>query len=253
MGLHQQELTAINVLALAQRFRGDMDAAIATGQQALALSQQLGETWLRGYILQALAVATLRAGRVDEAEKLARQGIEIRRDLDHVYGLGSLAEVLANIEVARGHDERAATLLGGADAIWHSISYRHSVPNQRDHDQVRADTRGLDLAKRATTRDYGAGLAMDRSEVVDYALGGTSRPPDQDEAHERPSAALSPREMEVARLMADGVSNAQTAAQLFIGERTVESHVASIFNKLGVDSRVQVARWVASLEDRADA
>ncbi len=65
--------------------------------------------------------------------------------------------------------------------------------------------------------------------------------------------ALSPREMEVARLMADGVSNAQTAAQLFIGERTVESHVASIFNKLGVDSRAQVARWIASHEDRLEA
>jgi DNA-binding NarL/FixJ family response regulator len=59
--------------------------------------------------------------------------------------------------------------------------------------------------------------------------------------------------MEVARLMADGVSNAQAAAELFIGERTVESHVASIFNKLGVDSRVQVARWVASLEVAAEA
>ena len=39
MGLHQQELTAMNVLALAQRFRGDVDGAIATGQQALALSR----------------------------------------------------------------------------------------------------------------------------------------------------------------------------------------------------------------------
>jgi DNA-binding CsgD family transcriptional regulator len=58
---------------------------------------------------------------------------------------------------------------------------------------------------------------------------------------------LSPREMEVARLVADGASNAQVAGQLFIGERTVESHVASIFNKIGVGSRVQVARWVRSL------
>ena len=47
--------------------------------------------------------------------------------------------------------------------------------------------------------------------------------------------------------MADGASNADTASQLFISERTVESHVTNIFNKLGVDSRVQVVRWVTSV------
>lgn len=253
MGLHPQELTAMNVLALAQRFRGDVDAAVATGHQALALSQQLGEMWLRGYILHFLAAATLRAGHVDVAEDLARQGVEIRRDLDHVHGLGSLAEVLANVEIARGHNERAATLLGGADGIWQSISWQHTVPNQRDHDQLREDTR-VRLGDGRYSRAYEAGFAMDRSEVVDYALGGNL--PDQRnkaKTTRRAATALSPREMEVARLMADGASNAQTAAQLFIGERTVESHVASIFNKLGVDSRVQVTRWVASLADRAEA
>ena len=131
----------MNVLALAQRFSGDVDGAVATGRQALALSEQLGEIWLRGYILHFLAAAMLRAGHADEAERLARQGLEIRRDLDHVHGLGSLAEVLANVEFARGEDERSACLLGGADAIWRSISWRHTVPNQRDHDQTRADVR----------------------------------------------------------------------------------------------------------------
>ncbi len=54
--------------------------------------------------------------------------------------------------------------------------------------------------------------------------------------------------MEVAELVADGATNAQVAARLFISERTVESHLASIFNKLGVDTRLQVARWFASTQ-----
>jgi DNA-binding CsgD family transcriptional regulator/tetratricopeptide (TPR) repeat protein len=253
MGLPFQELTAMNVLALAQRFRGDVAEAIETGQRALALSQELGEIWLRGYILHFLAASMLRNGQLDEAERLAREGVEIRRDLGHVYGLGSLAEVLAYLEVARANDERAATLLGGADAIWQTISWRHTVSNQQQHDQVRADLRAR-LGAARYDQAYGAGLSMDRSEVVDCALGvATSPPRARAKAAPGPGAALSPRELEVARLIADGVSNAQTAAQLFIGERTVESHVASIFNKLGVDSRVQVARWVATLDDHVQA
>jgi DNA-binding NarL/FixJ family response regulator len=63
---------------------------------------------------------------------------------------------------------------------------------------------------------------------------------------------LSRRELEIAQLVADGASNGETATRLFISERTVESHVASIFNKLGLDSRVQLTRWVASLEVAAE-
>ena len=160
--------------------------------------------------------------------------------------------MLANVEFARGEDERSACLLGGADAIWRSISWRHTVPNQRDHDQTRADV-GARLGESRYRRAYEAGLAMGRSEVIAFALGDAAPPPFARRAVAAgPRAVLSPRELEVARLVADGASNAQAAAQLFIGERTVESHVASIFNKLGVDSRVQVARWVASIEDPAE-
>jgi DNA-binding NarL/FixJ family response regulator len=60
--------------------------------------------------------------------------------------------------------------------------------------------------------------------------------------------ALAKREADVARLIADGLSNKQIGARLFISERTVDSHVRSILNKLGVSSRVQIARWIASTE-----
>ena len=63
-----------------------------------------------------------------------------------------------------------------------------------------------------------------------------------------PSDGLSRREREVATLVAGGSTNAQVAGSLFISERTVESHLASIFNKLGVDNRMQLARWVIATE-----
>jgi DNA-binding CsgD family transcriptional regulator len=55
------------------------------------------------------------------------------------------------------------------------------------------------------------------------------------------ASALTPREHEIARLVAEGKSNRQIAEQLVIGERTVESHVASILQKLGASTRVEIA------------
>ena len=60
------------------------------------------------------------------------------------------------------------------------------------------------------------------------------------------SGALSRRGTEVAQLVAEGLSNREIGARLFISERTVESHVRTILNTLGFTSRAQIAGWVAS-------
>lgn len=57
---------------------------------------------------------------------------------------------------------------------------------------------------------------------------------------------LSPREGRVAELVAQGLTNRQIAALLFLSERTVESHVSSILRKLGCARRATVASWVAT-------
>ena len=57
---------------------------------------------------------------------------------------------------------------------------------------------------------------------------------------------LTPREMQVARLVAAGRSNKQIAAELVISQRTAEGHVEHILTKLGFSSRAQVAAWVVA-------
>jgi non-specific serine/threonine protein kinase len=70
---------------------------------------------------------------------------------------------------------------------------------------------------------------------------------------EKPSAAagsggapLTPRELQVARLIAAGRSNKDIAAELVISQRTAENHVEHILKKLGFTSRAQVAAWAAA-------
>src|SRR5262249_8432064 len=59
-------------------------------------------------------------------------------------------------------------------------------------------------------------------------------------------AVLERREMEVARLVAEGLTNKEIGARLFISESTVASHIRGILNKLGFNSRAQIAGWSAN-------
>jgi DNA-binding NarL/FixJ family response regulator len=93
--------------------------------------------------------------------------------------------------------------------------------------------------------EFKAGKGLSRDAALRLALG--------EAAHVAAAASrdvgpglLGKREAEVARLVADGLSNKQIGARLFISDRTVENHVRSIMNKLGFISRAQIAGWMAS-------
>jgi DNA-binding NarL/FixJ family response regulator len=89
--------------------------------------------------------------------------------------------------------------------------------------------------------EYDGGRAMTRDAAVRLALGEREAPAKSSVMGE--AEILGKREAEVARLVADGLSNKQIASRLFLSERTVDSHVRSILNKLGFNSRAQIAGW----------
>jgi DNA-binding NarL/FixJ family response regulator len=96
------------------------------------------------------------------------------------------------------------------------------------------------------------GRAMTFDEAIHYARTGMTSPPPteattSDGANARPGplAGLTARELEVADLVAQGMTNRQIAERLFIAERTVEGHVERIRAKLNVHSRTQVGASIA--------
>ena len=86
---------------------------------------------------------------------------------------------------------------------------------------------------------------MSRDAALRLALGEAA-PAEATSPHGADASPLARREVEVARLIADGMSNKQIAARLFISDATVASHVRHIMDKLGFNSRSQIAVWVGS-------
>jgi DNA-binding NarL/FixJ family response regulator len=94
---------------------------------------------------------------------------------------------------------------------------------------------------------------MPDEEAIAYVLeqapaAVAARPPS---VKSRPAGSLTRRELEIARLIAEGLTSQQIAARLFISERTVTTHVTNMLNKLGLSSRIQLASWVAAAREPA--
>jgi DNA-binding CsgD family transcriptional regulator len=85
-------------------------------------------------------------------------------------------------------------------------------------------------------REFGVEAFAGRTQIELRATGERIRPPAADT-----KAQLTPQESQVARLAAQGLTNREIAARLFIGESTVEYHLVKVFRKLDVRSRTQLA------------
>lgn len=95
----------------------------------------------------------------------------------------------------------------------------------------------------AFARAVDRGLGMFVAEAVDYALGQAAAKPAAP-AETTPHMPLSRRELEIARMIAQGLTNKEVASGLFISNGTVETHVTNMLNKPRLSSRTRLARWV---------
>jgi DNA-binding NarL/FixJ family response regulator len=108
------------------------------------------------------------------------------------------------------------------------------------------------LGEAAFRTAYHRGLELPAEDVLAFALQQPPRKPPAPAVSD--AAPLTPRQLQVARLIAEGRSNKEIAAELVNSHRTAENHVEHILANLGFTSRAQVAAWVAASRlDGADA
>jgi predicted ATPase/DNA-binding CsgD family transcriptional regulator len=237
---------AMNALAA-----GDVAAAAAAATEGERLGRESGDLYTREVMLINLGSAALFAGDLPGARPPLEESLRIARRIDDRVAQFYLLDALGCRAALSGQPALGARLMGAAESVGASAGANRmafAAPLRE-----RAVERAIVVLGAARfERERSAGTRLARDAAAALALGEPAAAAPAGPAAED-AGPLARREADVARLVADGLSNRQIGARLLISERTVDSHVRSIMNKLGVQSRAQIAAWVAGLAGTTEA
>lgn len=230
------------------RARGDHLAAISHYQAALSLYQEIDARPEIARCLAGLASVALTQGDLGLARASLTESLQLSLATGQRLPVARGLEAVAGLEARAGDPARAARLTGAA------LELRSAAGHAPLSGARLADLLGparTTLGEPVAAALLAEGRAMTAAEAVSYAIqppsGGDGWAPGP-----RPRTApgsevstLTPRELEIARLIARGLSNRAIAGELVISQATVARHVANMLTKLGFSSRAQVAAWMA--------
>lgn len=226
--------------------QGDLETAGAVSMEGLRLSREAGDLYQVESMLRNLGMVGMMAGDLDSAMSRGVEALRVARQIDHrlaqYYGLAGLGWRAANSGQAR----LAAQLLGAAEVAGTRAGAEIMGPSLPFWAQAKELALNA-LGPSKFEAEFTAGKRMSRDAAVRLALG-ESRQDDVEAGADGAAGPLAKREVEVAQLIAEGLSNKRIGARLFISEATVATHVRNIMNKLGFNSRAQVAGWMVSQE-----
>jgi predicted ATPase/class 3 adenylate cyclase/DNA-binding CsgD family transcriptional regulator len=233
--------SCLNLWGMLALDEGDTARAASRVEQALALFQELKLQHGAALSLYALAQVAEASGNYTDSQALYEQGVVLARKSGNkhtaIFGLEGLAAAVA----VQGNYAWAAQLWGAAEARRETIGVPLPPVERVPYHRAVAAAR-TQLGEQA----FAAAWVEGRTMSLEQALASTqeeesfsptpvSPPPNPD--------GLTAREVEVLRLLARGLSNAQIAEELVVSQLTIKAHLRSIYSKLGVTSRSAATRY----------
>ncbi|KAF0963186.1 protein kinase domain-containing protein [Rhodococcus sp. T7] len=236
-------VAALYPLGTAYGLSGLTEEAVERHERILAITKKYGEKMYRSHSLWALGIAEWQKGDADRAVRLLDEALELTKQVRSPRVVASCLAGLAWIGVEQHDALRAAVLLGAADELARAIGSSAVIhSNLIVYHEECAEKARKKLGDKAFAAAKRKGEQLGFDAAIAYAL------------HEQPSgvstpdtdtpAQLTKRELQVADLIAEGLTNQAIADRLVISPRTAQGHVEHILAKLGFTSRTQVAAWV---------
>ncbi len=236
-------VSVLQARALNGVFAADAEAVRAAATEGARLSRASGDLYAQHMMELNLGGAAMLAGELGDAREHCERGLRIAYEVDDRIGQAYLLAALGFLAAQNGRPAVASRLLGASETI--RLGAGASVMAALAPFIGWAEESATEaLGRSKFQQELASGRGLGRHAAVRLALGEPEA--DRNAGDDRGAAPLGKRQLEVARLVGEGMSNKQIAARLFLSERTVDSHVRTILNKLGFNSRAQIAGWVAS-------
>ncbi|MBI4497726.1 MAG: tetratricopeptide repeat protein [Chloroflexi bacterium] len=251
VGDRQTAANALHILGRVALAGGEYAVASALLDEAAPWFREVGDRRGVARSFEGLAEVALRQGNLATARAWHREALVLLKDLGERWFIALCLEELAGVAMAEGQPEQATRLLGAASALREATGAVMPVSARVQTDRLLAAARtALGEARCAAALAQGRTLTLDQIIAAQASPPADEQPADASEAAAQPSplprpypAGLTAREVEVLRLVAQGWTDAQVAEQLVVSPRTVQSHLSSIYSKLGVTSRSAATRY----------
>lgn len=229
-------------------WQDDIAGADSAFREMLALSQDLGDKRLIAEALYGLSEVAACQHEHEQALHLLNESTALRQEMNEQGSLAYALESYARLALAQQQPYQAMRFSGAAQALRTAID-EPLPPLERPRYEQLLDTLRAQLDTDTLARAWEQGQALPLETLI-AELGGaaaalatplpplhTASPP------ETYPAGLTSREVEVLRLVAQGLTNAQVAERLVLSRLTVNSHLRSIYGKLGVTTRSAATRF----------
>jgi DNA-binding CsgD family transcriptional regulator/tetratricopeptide (TPR) repeat protein len=239
-------LTPLWGLAEADLASGEIASAVERCQEAWSIASDAGERALFIPFVVTGTRALIASRRPEAAERWSASAREFLGEwgpvaepaLSHADGLVRLAS--GSLTAAREALERAGTGWAALGRTWETLAARLDLAQALMRSNRYGEAATLLEVVRVRASALGSEPILARADELAKASRGRGL----DEAPWRP---LTVREFQVARLIADGLTNAEVAAELTLSPKTVSAHVEHILAKLGVARRTEIAAWAAGI------